>query len=160
MPESSARAGRVFLVMVDDSAEVRAAMRFACCRARHTGGRVALLRVIEPTEAQDFVTIGDLMRAEARQEAEDLLQELAAQVNEMSGQLPVLYVREGIPRDELLRLIAEEPDISVLVLAAAPGPRGPGPLVTALTGKLCGMIRVPLTIVPAGLGDDGIDAIA
>ena len=39
---------RKFLVIADDSPEFQAALRFACRRARSTGGHVALLRVIEP----------------------------------------------------------------------------------------------------------------
>lgn len=150
---------RVFLVVVDDSEEMRAALRYACLRARRSGGQVALLRVIEPAEFQHFATIGNLMRAEARQDAEDLLHRLAAEVNEYSGHLPVLYVREGRPRDELLTLIDEEPSISILVLGAATGPGGPGPLVSALTGKFVGRLRIPVTIVPGNLTDAQIDAI-
>lgn len=154
-PES----GRVFLVVVDDSEEMRAALRYACRRARNTGGRVALLRVVEPAEFQHFATIGNLMRAEARQEAEELLQRMAAEVNECSGQLPVLYVREGNVREELITLVNEDPQISILVLAADASQGGPGPLITALTGKFIGKLRVPLTIVPGNLSDEQISAI-
>ncbi|MBF0335239.1 MAG: universal stress protein, partial [Alphaproteobacteria bacterium] len=56
---------RVFLVVVDDTEEMRAALRFACRRARATDGRVALLRVVAPAEFQHFAAIGDLMREEA-----------------------------------------------------------------------------------------------
>lgn len=150
---------RVFLVVVDESEEMHAALRYACRRARQTGGQVALLRVIEPAEFQHFATIGNLMRAEARQDAEDLLQRLAAQVNACSGHLPVLYVREGHPREELMKLIDEEPSISILVLGANAGSGGPGPLVTALSGKFVGRLRVPLTIVPGNLTDEQIEAI-
>jgi nucleotide-binding universal stress UspA family protein len=151
---------RVFLVVVDDTEEMRAALCYACRRARHTNGRVALLRVVEPAEFQHFATIGNLMRAEARQEAEELLQRIAAEVNDISGHLPVLYVREGNPRDELIKLIDEEPQISSLVLAADTGPGGPGPLVTAMTGKFIGKLRVPITIVPGNLSDEQLEAIA
>ena len=41
---------RVFLVVVDESEEMQVALRFACRRAQHTGGRVALLYVIEPAD--------------------------------------------------------------------------------------------------------------
>ena len=150
---------RVFLVVVDDSPEMQAALRFACRRARSSDGQVALLRVIEPAEYQHFASIGNLMRAEAREAAEQLLNRLAGDVNQMSGHLPVLYVREGNPRDELIALIAEEPSISVLVLAADTGPGGPGPLVTALTGKYIGKLRVPLTLVPGSLTPAQIDDI-
>jgi nucleotide-binding universal stress UspA family protein len=150
---------RVFLVVVDDSPEMRAALRFACRRAKSSDGQVALLRVIEPAEYQHFASIGNLMRAEARENAEELLNRLAGEVNTLSAHVPVLYVREGEPREELIKLISEEPSISVLVLAADTGSKGPGPLITALTGKYMGKMRVPVTIVPGSLTDDQIDQI-
>lgn len=153
------KTGRTFLVVVDDTEEMRAALRYACRRARNSGGRVALLRVIEPGEFQHFAAIANRMRDEARQDAETLLQRLATEVNETSGEYPMLYVREGVARDELLALINEEPSISILVLAAGTGPEGPGPLVSALTGKYVNRLRTPLTIVPGTLTDDAIDAL-
>ena len=150
---------RVFLGVVDDSPELRAALRFACRRAKSSDGQVALLRVIEPAEYQHFASIGKLMQAEARENAEELLNRLAGEVNSLSAHVPVLYVREGDPREELIKLITEEPSISVLVLAADTGSKGPGPLITALTGKYMGKMRVPVTIVPGSLTDDQIDQI-
>jgi hypothetical protein len=58
-----------------------------------------------------------------------------------------------------LKLLDEEPSISVLVLGADSGPKGPGPLVTTLASKHSGKLRVPLTIVPGALSDDQIDTI-
>lgn len=151
---------RVFLVVVDETEEMKVALRFACQRARHTGGRVALLYVIEPADFQHWQAVGDLMREEARSEGEQVLQRLAAQVNDLVGSIPILFVREGNVRDELLTLLDEEPSISILVLGANTGTRGPGPLVSALTGKLIGKLRVPLTIVPGNLSDAAIDSIS
>lgn len=151
---------RVFLVVVDDSEEMPVALRFASRRAQHTGGRVALLYVVEPADFQHWMAVGDLMREEARSEGEQLLQKLAAQVNELTGTMPILHVREGDRRDELLKLIDEEPRISILVLAASMEQRGPGPLVSALTGKLLGRLRIPITIVPGSLAEDDIDSIS
>ena len=147
-PAPADTSDRVFLVVVDETEEMKVALRFACLRARRTGGRVALLYVIEPAEFQHWMAVGDLMREEARSEGEQLLQRLAAQVNELVGTIPVLYVREGKVRDELFKLLDEEPRISVLVLGANTGSRGPGPLVSALTGKMIGKLRVPITVVP------------
>ena len=151
---------RVFLVIVDETEEMEVALRFACRRARHTGGRVALLYVIEPAEFQHWMAVEDLMREEARSEGEQLLQKLAAQVNELVGSIPILYVREGKVRDELFKLLDEEPRVSILVLGANPGSRGPGPLVSALTGKMIGKLRVPVTVVPGNLADEEIDMIS
>ena len=76
-----------------------------------------------------------------------------------SAAMPILYVREGDRRDELLKLIDEEPSISILVLGAATGAKGPGPLVSALTTKFVGKLRVPVTIVPGHLSLESIDTI-
>jgi nucleotide-binding universal stress UspA family protein len=151
---------RVFLVVVDDTEEMEVALRFACGRARNTGGRVALLFVVEPTDFQHWMAVGDLMREEARNEGEQLLQRLAARVNELTGTLPILHVREGTRRDELFKLIEEEPNISILVLGASVDKRGPGPLIEALTGKLVGKLRIPVTMVPGNLSNEEIDSIS
>jgi nucleotide-binding universal stress UspA family protein len=156
-PKSS---GRVFLVVVDESPELKVALRYACVRAKKTGGRVALLYVIESADFQQWVGVGELMREEARQEAEQALQKIAADVQKLSAAMPVLFVREGTRRDELLKLIDEEPTISILVLGAATGPRGPGPLVSALTSKFVGKLRVPVTIVPGNISLEDVDNVA
>lgn len=150
---------RVFLIVVDDTAEMTVALRFASRRARNTGGRVALLYVVENSEFQHWMAVGDLMREEARSEGEQLLQSLAAKVLAVSGTMPVLYIREGSRRQELLKLLEEEPSISVLVLGASTDKRGPGPLVEALTGKLLGRLHLPMTIVPGNLSDEEVDGI-
>lgn len=159
MTDTMEEAQRVFLVVVDDSEEVTVALRFACQRARHTGGRVALFRSVEPIEFQHWMGVGELMREEARQEAEALLEKVSQQVIELSGSIPAVYIREGTTRDELLSLLEEEPSISILVLAAAPKADNPGPLVNHLLGKAAARLRIPITIVPGSLSDEEIDAL-
>lgn len=150
---------RVFLVVVDGSAEMRVALRFACLRAKNTGGRVALLRVIEPVDFQHWMGVGELMREEKREEAETLLSTLSEEVVELSEKIPAVYIREGAPRDELLELLSEEPGISVLVLAAGTGKEGPGPLISYLAGKGATRLKIPMTIVPGNLTAEQIDAV-
>lgn len=152
--------GRVFLVVVDESEEMTKALRFACRRARHTGGRVAMLYVMERSEFQAVIGVGDLMREEARSEAERVLQKMAADVQERSGSLPILFLREGSRRDELMQLLKEEPAVSILVLGANTGKGGPGPLVSAVTGRMLGELNIPVTIVPGNLPDEVIDELA
>jgi nucleotide-binding universal stress UspA family protein len=151
---------RIFLVVVDETEEMRVALRYAARRALHTGGKVALLYVIEPSGLQQWMAVETLMREEQRAEAEVLLQSLAGEVRAIAGSLPIVHIREGRRRDELLALLDEEPSISVLVLAAGTGTEGPGPLISALTGKFSYRLRVPVTIVPGSLTDAQIDAIA
>ncbi len=157
--ESTAQEGRVFLVVVDETEELAAALRFACLRARRTGGRVAMVRVLEPAEFQHWMAIGDLMREEQREEAEQLLHKWSGLVNSLTGQTPVLYVKEGDPSEEVAKVIDEEKSISVLVLGAGTGPEGPGPLVTHFVTKMAGRLRVPITVVPGSLTEEQIESI-
>lgn len=151
---------RIFLVVVDDSEEMPVALRYAALRARHTGGRVAMLYVIEPSDLQHWMAVESLMREERREEAEQLLNKLSQEVLELSGSHPVVYIREGRRRDELLKMLDEEPSISILVLAAGTGPEGPGPLVSYLAGKAAARLRIPITIVPGGLSIRDLDALS
>jgi len=150
---------RIFLVVIDETEEMRVALRYAALRAFHTGGKVALLCVIEPPGVQISQAVEERMEEERREEAEQLISKLTADVQGTCGTVPVVYIREGRRRDELLALINEEPSISVLVLAAGAGQEGPGPLISAMIGRT-GQLHVPITIVPGGLTDDQIAALA
>lgn len=161
-PDTGAEAARprTFLVVVDKSEEMSAALLFASARARATGGVVALLKVIEPPEFSHFAAIGERMADENREAAEQTLHRFAAETVKMSGRPPVLYLREGKTEDEVRDLLQTDETISILVLAAGTGAEGPGPLVSALTGKMAGRIRVPVTIVPGNLSKEEILRLA
>jgi nucleotide-binding universal stress UspA family protein len=150
---------RIFLVVVDETEEMKNALHFASRRALHTGGRVALFYALEPPEFQHWLGVERVMQEEARQHAEQTLQDLATKVQAATGKTPVLYLREGRRQDEFLALINEEPGISLLVLGMASGREGPGPLVTYLVSQMGGQIRLPVTLVPGELSESEIDAV-
>jgi nucleotide-binding universal stress UspA family protein len=157
--KSPTTVGRVFLVVVDETPELKLAIRYAALRARKTGGRVAMLHVSQGADSQGWLGVTRLIKEEARQQAEALMQKMAAEVQKLSAAMPVLYFREGDRREEVMKLIEEEPMISILVLGASTGPKGPGPLVQALTSKYVGKLRLPVTIVPGNLSVDDIDQV-
>jgi nucleotide-binding universal stress UspA family protein len=149
---------RIFLVVVDETEEMKNALRFATRRALHTGGRVALFYALEPPEFQHWLGVERMMQDEAREQAEQTLQDLAAKVQADTGKMPVLFLREGRRREQLMALIDEEPSISLLVLGMASGREGPGPLVSYLLSQ--GQpIRLPVTLVPGQLNEAEIDAL-
>jgi nucleotide-binding universal stress UspA family protein len=149
---------RIFLVVVDETEEMKNALHYACRRALHTGGRVALFYALEPPEFQHWLGVERVMQDEARQHAEQILQDLAAKVQASTGKMPVLYLREGRRRDQLMALIEEEPSISLLVLGMASGREGPGPLVSYLVSQ--GQpIHLPVTLVPGQLSEAEIEAL-
>ena len=156
---TKAKRDRVFLVVVDNSPEQAVALRYACLRARKGGGRVALLRVVEPVELVEWAGVGVMMQEERRAEAERLLSGMAAQVSDITGGLPMLIIREGDPREELLALIEEDPRISILVLAMATGNSGPGPLIAALTGRQAARLKIPMALVPGSMTEQELDRV-
>jgi nucleotide-binding universal stress UspA family protein len=151
---------RKFLVVIDETPECARALYYAARRAEHTGGGVVLLYVIEPSDFQHWLGVENIMRAEAMEAAENTLGRFADTVREYSHIEPQLVIREGASRaEEIMKLIEEDEDIAVLVLAAAVDKEGPGPLVTAIAGKASGTFPVPITIVPGNLDDLAMAAI-
>lgn len=147
-----------FLVVVDNTDEVRVAVRYATRRARNIRCGVVMLRVVEPVDFQQWAGVAEIMREEAHDAAEQLLQKLAEQVNQESGIMPELVIREGVAKEEILKLVDEEPDIRMLVLAAAPGSEGPGPLVSSFA-QMAGGLKFLITVLPGGLSDEQIDLL-
>lgn len=153
-----AHQGRVFLVVIDDTEELKPALDYACLRARRSGGRVAMLYVIPPVEFEHFMFVGDAIRDDRRKEAEALLQGYADHVSRLSGKTPVIHIREGDRREELLKFMETE-TVHVLVLGADTGKSGPGPLISSLMGKDLRRVHVPMLIIPGSLSPEEIRAV-
>ena len=148
-----------YLVVIDDSAECDRAVYYASRRARRTGGNVIMLRVIETKDRnQQWLGVADIMREEAHEEANTVLDRYAGRANGVAGITPDRAIREGETAEEILKLIDEDEDIAILVLAAGTGKEGPGPLVSGL-GKNVGTFPIPLAIVPGQLNDEELDSM-
>ncbi len=154
---------RKFLVVADDTPEYLTALKFACRRARSTGGYVAILRVIEPAVFEHWSGVREEIERQARDEAQAVLQESTALVQTETGLPPEYLIQKADSvRTALREVIAADPDIKILVLAAAVGGRGPGPLIAALAkdGVRWGDRKVPVTLVPGDLTDAEIADLA
>ena len=151
---------RKFLVVVDKSPEYKKALRFAARRAAHTGGVVSLVTVVTTADFQHWRSVEDAIREEAMDEAEKMLYDAAREVNHIAGLLPEVMVLEGKPNEVVMKLLKEDPDISILVLASGTSREGPGPLVSMVAQQAQQAYPIPVTIVPGGLSDEAIDALA
>lgn len=158
-PEDLRDDERIFLIVADKTEEMHVALRFACRRAEHTDGRVAVLYIIQPPEFQHFGFVGDLMIEEQQEEAEETLTRLSKVIESRSGKAPATFIRSGRSIDVVPALIEEEKRVKVLVLGANAGAEDPGPLVSHLVGKIAGKLRTPITVVPGNLTQEQIDAI-
>ena len=129
---------RSYLVVMDESQEARAALRYAAKRAARTGGVVEILAVIEPPEFVQWGGVQAAMEEEARLRAEAMVVQASSALAEETGL---------------------QPDMAALVLGAAPeGP--PGPLVAHFAGTAAGQLPCPLIIVPGTLPEAVLDGLA
>ena len=149
-----------FLVVIDDTPECDRAVYFASRRAARVAVTVVMLRVIETHDhSQQWLGVADIMRAEAHEAANAMLATFAARSNGIAGITPECVIREGDTAEQILKLIEEDEDISILVLAAAADNEGPGPLVTNI-GKTAGSFPIPVAIVPGHLSNEDLDAMS
>ena len=70
------------MVVIDDSPECDRALYYASRRALHVGATVLMLRVIETRDRnQQWLGVADIMRAEAHEEANAVLEPRARQAS-------------------------------------------------------------------------------
>ena len=150
---------RYILVIADNSDEMNIALEYACARSKKTGRKIIIATFIEPLDVLTTQGVTEIMKNEAREEAELRLKKAAIIVKEATGLTPVLQLREGKVIDELIALIEEEKNINVLVLAANVDEKGPGPIINSLISKEYSRLRIPVMIVPGNFSKDHISLI-
>jgi len=149
---------RKYLVVIDETEECDRAVYWAAKRAARTNSQLVMLRVIETADRnQQWLGVADIMKAEEQEAAKAALDKFAARAKNFAGITPDRVIREGDTAEEIVKLIDEDADIGILVLAAATGKEGPGPLVSNLS-KTAGAFPIPVAIVPGHLSDDDIEA--
>ncbi|WP_374763093.1 universal stress protein [Yunchengibacter salinarum] len=151
---------RKIVAVVDGSPESRVAIRFAAARASHiTGGELVLFHCIRPGEFQHWMAVANRMREEAWEEADIMLRDEAEKLESRYSVQPELVIREGDPREELLKYLGEAPDIFGLALGA--GTEGdPGPLVDYFTHHNIAQMPCPIFIIPGTMSVEDVDAMA
>ena len=138
------------LVIVDDTAEWDRAVYYASRWAIRVGGGVVMLRIIEiEDQNQQWLGVADIMRAEAEEAANEALDRALGRANGIAAITPERVIREGDPTAQILDVIDKDVDISMLVLAANPGPEGPGPLISHDGAGHAARSRFPSSSCPA-----------
>ncbi len=151
---------RKYLVVIDDTAECDRAVFWAAKRAGRTKSQIVMLRVLETAERnQQWLGVAGIMQAEAQEAANVVLNKFATRIKKIAHAEPERVIREGNTSEEIVKLIDEDADIGILVLAAGTGKEGPGPLITNLA-KTVATFPIPVAIVPGQLSDDDLEAMA
>ncbi len=149
---------RKFLALIDDTPECDRAVSFAAHRVKRTGGTLVLMSVIDSTDFDQFIGVAETMRAEARREAERTLDARIARIEQIGQIRTETVIREGRPAEAIEAVIADDPGIGILVLAASISDKGPGPLVTHFAGH--NRLHILVTIVPGAMTEEEIVGVA
>jgi len=154
-----AEAKRTYLVVVDDSAESRVALRFAARRAAKTGGNIEVLGIVEP---QDFVQFGGVqaaMEEEQRLRIEGVVSASIGEILDESGLEANIILRSGEAVRTVRDYLEGRDEVAALVLGAAPS-GSPGPLVANFTGNDAGLLPCPVMIIPGSLTDERLEQLS
>src|SRR5437763_16692524 len=111
---------RTYLVVIDDSAEARVALRFAARRAAKTNGRIEVLGIVEP---QDFVQFGGVQAAieeEQRLRIEGVVSSAVGEILDESGVEAHIVVRQGEPVKAVREYVGDREEAHAHVPGAAP----------------------------------------
>ena len=152
---------RYILVIADGAPEMNVALEYACARSKKTGRKIIIATFITPLDVLTTQGVTEIMKNEAREEAEKIINLAATLVKESTGIMPILHTREGDLITELKKLIEEEENINVLVLAANANEKekSPGPIINSLVTNEIATLRVPVMIVPGNFSKEHISQI-
>ena len=152
---------KFILVIADGSKEMNVALQYACARSKKTNRKIMVATFVEPLDVLTTQGVSEIIKNEAREEAEKRLKKASSIVKASTGTMPVLHIREGEIIQELKALIEEEKSINVLVLAANVDEKdkNPGPIISLLVNKEFSNFRIPVMIVPGNFSKEHISLI-
>ena len=102
---------------------------------------------------------GLLFRLGDHEDAEQATRVAMAVYSTMLRDDPDSRARMRVTPEQILKVIDEDADIGILVLAAGIGKDGPGPLISHLA-KTAGEFPIPVAVIPGHLSDADIDAMS
>lgn len=150
---------RQVLVLVNHYADSRSAVVWAAHWALRTQDAVTLLHIIEPAPIMHFGAMQNIMLQEQQQEATRELDLLAGEVERITGNRPRTLLRDGVLKETVREVLAEEKNLSMVVTAAHHREAGPAPLIAYLTSRMGSRVQVPFVLIPEDLTNDRISAL-
>ncbi len=147
---------RTFLVIMDESDEARAALRFAARRAVQVEGAVHILATVAQQNFSAFGGVQATIEQEAHDRAEVLAHGVAGNLFAESGIMPTISVKIGTGQQLVSDFLETHREVAALVLGAADRNGAPGPLVTHFAAH-AGTLPCPLYIIPADYDEKDSD---
>jgi hypothetical protein len=152
---------RKFLVVSDETEECLTAAMFAGLRARAVRAGLVMLRCARTPALGGWIGLDREISQDAVDAARLKAMQHADMVEKRVGLRPEVVVCEDDPLDAIRTIVASDPAIKNIVLAAGSGRWGPGPLVSRLgQGKTLTTRPVAVTIIPGVLSSAQLEEMA
>ena len=150
---------RIYLVVIDETAEAEIALRFAARRAAKTGGAVEILALLPPQEFNAWGAVQAAIEAEAREHVEHIVRQALQTLASEDTATPSIRIKQGDAVTAIRETLDGNAEIAALVLGAAAS-GAPGPLVSHFAGADAGTLPCPLMIVPGSLSTEALDRLS
>ena len=108
-----------FLVVIDDSKELKNAIHFAAQRAKNTNGTLAMLYVVDHAINAQWSKVEHLIEQEETSEAKKICRKWAQLIKDQFSIDTEIILKLGNKKDEILKLLKEDSNIRFLVLSTS-----------------------------------------
>lgn len=144
--------GRCYMVVYEEGESFEKALHYTLKLVRYHKGYLALAYLYKPESgAVTWGNVEDIMKREAREEAEKALWKIARQIQEKHDITPCLFIEEGSASDALGKIAKKENAVDALILTSQSAQDGLQAALHYFTSKGTGKLNVPLIMVPTHL---------
>ena len=148
-----------FLVVIDDSKELKNAIHFAAQRAKNTNGALSMLYVVDHAINAQWSKVEHLIEQEETSEAKKICRNWAQLIKDQFNIDTEIILKLGNKKDEILKLLREDKNIRFLVLATSGDGENPGPIIKSLLSSKMRDLSIPIVLVPGSMEEKDINLI-
>ena len=148
-----------FLVVIDDSKELKNAIHFAAQRAKNTDGALSMLYVVNHAINAQWSKVEHLIEQEETSEAKKICRNWAQFIKNKFNIDTEIIIKLGNRKDEILKLLKEDKNIRFLVLATSGDGENPGPIINSLLSSKMKDLSIPIVLVPGSMDEKDINLI-
>ena len=148
-----------FLVVIDDSKELKNAINFAAQRAKNTSGGLAMLYVVDHAINAQWSKVEHLIEQEETSEAKKICRNWVQIIKEQFDIDAEIIIKLGNKKTEILKLLKEDKNIRFLVLATSIDGEDPGPIIKSLLSSKMRDLSIPIVLVPCSMHEKDINLI-